>query len=249
MNDFINIDDYKFANAVAKAIDWTHVLSPLEQRLTTLELNQTLEKEEREEISRFIKQANTDRGLANLQFDSDDNVFNERVLEVLRNHWSYVDEDDVETIVSDYDISDKVHDAVGDIDFTDYVDEQFVKDALGLSFREDVVTTDNLSDLFFANVDMSDYVTSDDFNERLNDEVMSRYATHDDVKANFEALRDEVSGPKVTPQALCAIQTAITCLTEQVLRIQNLCGMTHSQDLLDAVMRVNEAMNTTKEVR
>jgi hypothetical protein len=150
MQDFININTTAFNEAVANTPTITTMLGDVTS------------------LCRQVRDLTTERALDNCQFDGVEAQFDARVIGAFeRSDLHILSEADVEEQIDNYDFSDKFSDAINDA-VNEIVDDDYVRNALGLDRNEEIITDDNFSEKFEASVDMTDYVCKDEFDERLH---------------------------------------------------------------------------------
>lgn len=207
MNHFITIDAIDFNESVNHA--------PAMQALT-----------ER------VAQLETDKGIDNLQFDGNEEAFNERVIHAFeQSDLSILSEDDVQTIARNE------------------INEDTIKSALGLGRYSNLMTDDDISDAITDALDYDDIAS--EVEGRLDGDNIAYNVVGTSVfeRAVNEYVDEALAATKQaantgTPAYVFPIRTLLTTITEELLRTQNLMGMPTNQRLLDALMAVNECVNT-----
>jgi hypothetical protein len=192
MNDFININTTAFVEAVTEAT------STLQGDVTTL-----FDK---------VRALETDQNVQNTQFDSSDDQFTQRIVDIMS--------DNIDDVMRNADLSSMIRDdvdsALNDVDWSDYVDGSTVTDALGISRYDEIVTDGNFSDY----LDLSDYVTNDD---------LAPFVTEDDVdervKASLEGITLNDSLSPYAKDILLDLLELVANLTQHVTNLRTMCGL------------------------
>jgi len=192
MNDFININTTAFVEAV------TDATSTLQGDVTTL-----FDK---------VRALETDQNLQNTQFDSSDNQFTDRIVDIMS--------DNIDDVLRNADrssvIRDNVDSALNDVDWSDYVDSDTVADALGISRYDEIITESNFNDY----LDLSDYVTNDDLEPFVTDDDVDER-----VKASLEGITLNGSLSPYAKDILLDLLELVANLTQHVTNLRTMCGL------------------------
>jgi hypothetical protein len=192
MNDFININTTAFVEAV------TDATSTLQGDVTTL-FNK-------------VRALETDQNLQNTQFDSSDNQFTQHIVDIMC--------DNIDDVVREADLSNVIRDnldsALNDVNWSEYIDNDTVTDALGISRYDEVLTGSNYSDHldlseFVINDDLESFVTENDFDER--------------VKASLEGITLNDSMSPHAKDILLDLLELVANLTQHVTNLRTMCGL------------------------
>lgn len=199
MNDFININTTAFTEAVHEATSTlAGDVSTLFDKVRTLE---------------------TDKGIESTQFDGD--ALDQRIKDTVCDY--------AQDIVDNADLSDAINnsvdDRINDIDWSDYITEDIVMDALGLYRYETLITESNISDHI-----SSDYVTQDDFGD-----LFHQYFDEQDLPT---ADADLVK----VKQAFQTILAIVVQQTQDLANMRTLCGLPNT-DTASALVKAHEAVD------
>ena len=205
MNDFININTTAFTEAVSEAT------STLQGDVSTLF----------DKVRALETAANIDA----TQFDGDLDSLRDFVTSILDDK-DYVTSDDVETIVADTDLSDAIDHAMSDYDFNtvveDTITDSMIRDSIGISRYEEIITDDNFSSYLDDHLDLSNCVKDDEI-----DTCISAWYDANVLKAN-----DNLS--PYAKDLLLDLLSLTTDLIQQVANLRTMCGLANA-DLLTQI--------------
>lgn len=199
MNDFININTTAFNEAVHEATSTlAGDVSTLFDKVRTLE---------------------TDKGIEGTQFDGD--ALDQRIRDTVCDY--------AQDIVDNADLSDtignSVDDRINDIDWSDYVTQDIVMNALGIYRYDEIITDSNISDHI-----SSDYVTQDDFGDLFH----QHFDQQDLPTADADLTK--------VKQALQTILAIVVQQTQDLANMRTLCGLPNT-DTASALVKAHEAVD------
>jgi hypothetical protein len=192
MNDFININTTAFVEAVTEAT------STLQGDVTTL-----FDK---------VRALETDQNVQNTQFDSSDDQFTQRIVDIMC--------ENIDDVVRNADLTSMIGDgvdmALNDVDWSDYVDNDTIADALGISRYDEIITDSSLSD----HIDLSEYATKDDIENFIDVNDL-----HERMKDYFPQVASNDSLSPYAKDILLDLLELVANLTQHVTNLRTMCGL------------------------